>query len=210
MPAQPGPRTFDGSGGAGVEFEAAAGGDGAEAAVGSRHPPPGPLGAGGCGNSGSGGYNIWRGGDGSEFIRWCGLLLNIETMEVGFSRPCLLHTVTVIHLCVNVWNVKYNMYMQCLWSLFSASLSSSCSHSTSAPVHTPPPPLFTLHLRPCSHSTSAPVHTQIQADYTRYCGAHVATSLTVPLTNKPGECLQTRVQLAHCLCSAAFGRSPSG
>ena len=26
--------------------------------------------------------NVWRTGDGSEYIRWCGLLLNVDTLEV--------------------------------------------------------------------------------------------------------------------------------
>ena len=49
-----------------------------------------PQGVGGDGSarlkrpeiSASRGYNMWLAGDGSEFIRWCGLLLNAETMEV--------------------------------------------------------------------------------------------------------------------------------
>ena len=56
--------------------------------------------------------NVWMAGDGSEFIRWCGLLLNVNTLEV---RQPVTHTLYIgvgyEHVCTYIFKLSCLQYI---------------------------------------------------------------------------------------------------
>ncbi|GLI71540.1 hypothetical protein VaNZ11_016772 [Volvox africanus] len=93
-------------GGAGVDSRTASAlGSGAATAAGDgeRSVHVVPLGGGGDGCAdpgfkGDGACNLWQSRDGRRYVRWCGLLFNVATLEVqaDYSRYCGVHIRTTM------------------------------------------------------------------------------------------------------------------
>ncbi len=154
------------------------------------------MGAGGDGTGDA--HNVYVAPDGARFVPWCGLLVNVTTLEIQVVvlGECVVVCV-VVHVCGGAcawWCVCMMVRVRggaCAWWCVCVVVRvrvRECKHTFPALPHPPHTKKNKRkpHNNPHNNKTPPPKTKNLtknhQADYTRYSGERLISTMTLPHT----------------------------